>query len=66
MGEGMATEFEVGDIVQLKSGGPKMTVTSLSTTGSNTVYTAWFAGSKRETGGFPGEALILIKDESTK
>ena len=58
----MATEFQVGKIVQLKSGGPKMTVTRFSPT-DNIVYTVWFAGSKRENGGFPSEALILVQDE---
>ena len=59
----MATAaFKIGDIVQLKSGGPKMTVTSLPFGKSDIVHTAWFAGIKTETGAFPGDALIPVKD----
>ena len=61
----MATAFQIGDIVQLKSGGPKMTVTSISAR-KDSVGTVWFAGSKKEVGGFPVETLIPVKDESTK
>lgn len=56
----MADEkFKIGDIVQLKSGGPKMTVTSV---GERSVITAWFAGSKKEAGSFPFEAISLFKE----
>lgn len=43
----MASEFKSGDIVQLKSGGPKMTVDQLF--GDGTMRVRWFAGSKMET-----------------
>jgi uncharacterized protein YodC (DUF2158 family) len=59
----MADKFNPGDIVQLKSGGPKMTVTQLIEDGS-WAYTAWFAGSKHETGRFPVVTLIPISDPS--
>jgi len=62
----MATAFKVGDIVQLKSGSPKMTVTLIPSSDKTLVHTSWFAGSKKESGAFPVEALILIKDEPTK
>jgi len=38
-------DFEVGDVVQLKSGGPLMTVEQVgeaSMTGENTVWCVWF------------------------
>ncbi|WP_083274625.1 YodC family protein [Novosphingobium resinovorum] len=38
--------FKKGDVVQLKSGGPKMTVDAV--TGSTTIRVVWFAGSKME------------------
>lgn len=56
----MTEKFKIGDIVQLKSGGPKMTVTSVS---EDTVVTAWFAGSKKEQGGFPFDAVTIFKEE---
>ncbi|WP_279483951.1 YodC family protein [Aureimonas sp. SK2] len=43
----MAEKFKPGDIVQLKSGGPKMTVDHLDT-GDAWVTVKWFAGSKME------------------
>lgn len=56
----MASKFKVGDIVQLKSGGPKMTVTEIHDTG---VRTAWFAGSKNEQGYFPFDAIMLPQED---
>lgn len=54
--------FKVGDIVQLKSGGPKMTVsevveswTTKEWTGD--VKTSWFAGSKHEHAEFDVDTL---------
>ena len=39
--------FSVGDTVQLKSGGPDMTVTRIGTAGGEPmVWCAWFEGSK--------------------
>ena len=43
----MAGPFKVGDVVQLKSGGPKMTVTEELTDGK--LRCAWFAGANGET-----------------
>jgi len=50
-----------GDIVQLKSGGPKMTVQSMSI--DDELYCQWFAGSKLEGGRFPPEALVRVSPE---
>lgn len=55
--------FKVGDIVQLKSGGPKMTITQIS---SPTVYTSWFAGAKNEKAYFHQDALQVAPTEDTK
>ncbi|OJX65817.1 DUF2158 domain-containing protein [Magnetospirillum sp. 64-120] len=48
--------FKVGDIVQLKSGGPEMTVVTVDQDGKG-VWAAWFAGKKSERSHFPNEAL---------
>jgi len=58
----MEPKFKIGDIVQLKSGGPKMTVTNV--TRGEGVHTAWFAGSKRESGYFPFDAINFFKEET--
>lgn len=60
------TIFKIGDIVLLKSGGPKMTVTYIPIGEREVVHTSWFAGSKKETGSFPVDALVLVKDEQAK
>lgn len=62
----MAAPFKIGDIVQLKSGGPKMTVTHIPTGDKDIVHTSWFAGSKKESGAFPVQALIPVSDEQPK
>ncbi|SFB35269.1 Uncharacterized conserved protein YodC, DUF2158 family [Collimonas sp. OK607] len=59
----MNENLKIGDVVQLNSGGPKMTVTEVAEDGSR-ASTMWFAGSKREMGGFPIEAIILISDSA--
>lgn len=62
----MARKFKKGDIVQLKSGGPKMTVDAVdgedafSTTGG--VWAIWFAGAKRERAHFSVEAIIPVEE----
>ena len=51
--------FNIGDLVKLKSGGPKMTVTRVDNLGIRTIVRCtWFAGSKKEQGDFPPEALV--------
>ena len=52
----MAQAFEAGDIVQLKSGGPRMTLTSVDDRGY--VRTAWFGSAVKEHGYFHLDALI--------
>lgn len=53
--------FKVGDIVQLKSGGPKMTVVQVAS--AVNVYCAWFAGAKHERANFHTEALQSPLDD---
>lgn len=49
--------MKTGDNVQLKSGGPPMTVTHVNPDGS--VECQWFGrGNKRERGEFPQEAFV--------
>jgi len=49
-------EFEIGEIVRLKSGGPDMTVESyISAYGRYTCQ--WFAGKKLESGDFKEASL---------
>ena len=46
--------FNVGDVVELKSGGPAMTVAEI---GVNTVKCTWFSGVEAKEGSFPAAAL---------
>lgn len=51
-------EFKVGDVVKLKSGGPKMTATTVGDKyGTPTVWCTWFEGTKKQDGDFPPDAL---------
>lgn len=59
----MASKFNKGDIVQLKSGGPKMTVdTDESDKG---IWAVWFAGAKRERAHFSIESLLPVAQAET-
>jgi uncharacterized protein YodC (DUF2158 family) len=50
--------FKVGDIVKLKSGGPRMTVVDAT---PETIYVAWFPGTQSESrADFPAEALEIV------
>jgi uncharacterized protein YodC (DUF2158 family) len=51
-------KFKIGDIVQLKSGGPTMTVTEPHEYEGDLSYVCtWFAGKKNERARFPENAL---------
>lgn len=50
----MDDAFKVGDIVQLKSGGPPMTVKALD---GDDVICMWFEGKRTLDGRFPAETL---------
>jgi uncharacterized protein YodC (DUF2158 family) len=56
----MADEIKVGDTVELKSGGPIMTVTGVGNhhlTHAVMVSCVWFDGKKQLSGSFPPTAL---------
>ena len=55
--------FNVGDLVQLKSGGPVMTVQSIDPRGNEGLWCQWFSGKKLERGHFKQETLVSAKDE---
>lgn len=65
MEEKIMGEFKTGDVVQLKSGGPKMTVND-PFTHSEIVLCQWFSGSKLESGIFDPETLVKINDEQSE
>ena len=49
---------KIGDVVQLKSGGPKMTVNEMVNTQANCI---WFVGGTRESGYCDPEALDKVQ-----
>ena len=49
--------LKVGDVVQLKSGGPQMTVCKIDEE-DNTYSCCWFNGKKVERADFPLETLV--------
>lgn len=52
------SQWKVGDEVQLKSGGPIMTVTGMGDNlGKPLVWCSWFAGKEPKSSTFPPEAL---------
>lgn len=55
----MSDKFNSGDIVQLKSGGPEMTVKSYAVH-HEAFECQWFAGKKLEKGYFVEESLIKV------
>jgi uncharacterized protein YodC (DUF2158 family) len=58
----MADQFKAGDVIRLKSGGPKMTVTSVADEwGAPMVYCVWFVGTKEQSGKFPPATLEHVK-----
>lgn len=57
------TTFNIGDIVQLKSGGPDMTVSSIDTE-EDECDCCWFNGKKVESARFKAEVLIYPDDNS--
>ena len=52
-------DFEIGDVVQLRSGGPKMTVHSLVS--DCDVVCQWFEGNEVHEESFPKEALRKVE-----
>ncbi|CAO3453251.1 hypothetical protein [Azospirillum argentinense] len=66
----MAEEFKPGDVVQLKSGGPKMTVQSAgesAMTGIPFAYCSWFdKAGNRKTEEFAPASLVKVGDDGGK
>jgi uncharacterized protein YodC (DUF2158 family) len=58
-----ANTFSPGDIVVLKSGGPRMTLDHRNAGSDETYYCKWFAGKKQEGGNFGVASLRLATDE---
>ncbi len=56
--------FKVGDIVQLKSGGPKMTVSEIYKDG--TYGCSWFVGTDLKEASFSANALEPYEEKSTR
>jgi uncharacterized protein YodC (DUF2158 family) len=56
------TDYKVGDIVQLKSGGPKMTING-NKDSNGRFYCSWFAGSKLEAGVFGAGMLNAVNNQ---
>lgn len=53
--------FKQGDVVRLRSGGPRMTVTTADDLyGVPHVWASWFEGTKAHSGDFPAGALELV------
>jgi uncharacterized protein YodC (DUF2158 family) len=57
------TAFKSGDVVQLRSGGPKMTVASIN---GPKVVTTWFVSNKLQRGMFSADTLALASDEPSR
>ena len=59
----MADSFKPGDVVSLKSGGPKMTVVELGQQNSKLVVRCdWFAGTEVKHGTFPPDSLQIVPE----
>lgn len=55
----VGTKYKVGDLVQLKSDGPVMTVQDIDANGQY-LWAQWFAGKKLERGRFPAASINLL------
>jgi uncharacterized protein YodC (DUF2158 family) len=54
----MAEQFKAGDVVQLKSGGPDMTVNFVENdSGTEVAACSWFVNNKKESSRFPTSSL---------
>jgi uncharacterized protein YodC (DUF2158 family) len=62
----MAKKFKVGQVVQLRSGGPDMTVSDRDIMDEDHVWCQWFGGRKLEQGRFPIDSLIVPEPDGAK
>ncbi|MGH0265140.1 YodC family protein [Sinorhizobium meliloti] len=53
----MENEFKPGDVVQLKSGGPPMTVSDVPKGSATKYICVWFKGASKEQAGFEPHSL---------
>jgi len=58
--------FEIGEVVQLKSGGPPMTVTQVSKDGEDVTRCIWFAGTKTTEQAFKSVLLMKVEPEPAR
>ena len=58
------SNFNIGDIVQLKSAGPVMTVQKVPEKSTDYYQCQWFASKKLESGLFPFESLKSVVQEA--
>lgn len=58
-------ELKIGDVVQLKSGGPKMTIADTQSNPAG-ILCAWFDKAEVKSSRFPPEALAPIKKSQEK
>jgi uncharacterized protein YodC (DUF2158 family) len=57
----MADEIKAGDVVRLKSGGPKMTVQKVEPwDGATRAWCEWFINDRNQSGGFPLSSLKRV------
>jgi uncharacterized protein YodC (DUF2158 family) len=62
----MSDQIAVGSVVQLKSGGPKMTVSTVEPwNGVMTAFCDWFEGSNSKTNGFPVSSLKVVAEAAS-
>ena len=53
--------LQVGEVVRLKSGGPKITVSKLGNMDYDPVECKWFNGGQTQWGVFPQRVLIRVR-----
>ncbi|MCB1764452.1 MAG: DUF2158 domain-containing protein [Candidatus Competibacteraceae bacterium] len=52
-------DLKIGDVVMLKSGGPKMTVSDKE---DNDVFCIWFDGDQKKRDTFPKDTVVIFKE----
>jgi uncharacterized protein YodC (DUF2158 family) len=60
-------EFNEGDVVQLKSGGPKMTIYKVEEwDGKMRAHCDWFEGTQKQSGSFYFAVLKLVEEPARR